>query len=323
MTQQDTIPEFISNETVEELFESLDGLSVRLEKDPTVLGPSYVHVKLKECRDHSIKVEGLLVQFYDVERRVKNLLAGLKEAHKAQTAEMLVLDDDVRKGRSASEREAIVDFKLKQDIVNINDLKEQLINVSYVLKAVELKKEGLNRTNNDIKKQVSLMEFAKSNATPIDEDYGDLPMEPDTTPLEETSEDLEAVLQGDLQPEAPPDEIPESLELHMASEEDGDPVADDAIAGLGDIDEFLQEMDVDTDPEPEEEEDVSDVVMDDEEVDIEALLNIDPLDEKEDDEPVIEVVPDDPDAAPEEDDEPELEVEDTVVDIGAFLDADA
>ena len=78
--QADSIPEFIVEDRVDAVFSQLDSFAVRLERDPTVLGPSYVHEKLKQCRDHSIAVETLLVEFYDVERKVKNMLAARKEA---------------------------------------------------------------------------------------------------------------------------------------------------------------------------------------------------------------------------------------------------
>jgi len=334
------VPDFITNERAEEVFGLLDEFYVRLEKDPTVMGPSYVHEKLKECRDYSIEIEELLIEFYDVQRRVKNMLTAHKRAYEAEKSELLVLDDEVRKGKSASDRTAIAEYKLKDDQEKINNLEEQLVNVRYVLKAVELKKEGMNRTNNDIKKQVSLMEFAKSTVTPLEEvEDEDLPFENGTagsTPLDDDDEDVSALFEDeptappeakepedsepveddelarrlalaeddgvteahanppeddeeDLVPEDPPEEIPEEVERHMADDDEPDPLEGDLEAdldGLGDIDDFLNDITVELDPEEEEPEvengGVTVVADDDDEEDLDALLGTAPLDEKED-----------------------------------------
>ena len=263
------VPEFITETQADRVFRFLDGVSVRLEKDPTVMGPSYVHGKLKECRDFSIEVENLLVTYYDVERRVKNMLAGHKESIKARRAELMALDPWVAKGRSAADREARADMNLKSEIEALNNLKEQLVNVGYVLRAIELKREGLNRTNNDIKKQVSLMEFAKSNSYPLaDDEYDDLVVQGVSNPakgvpLDDGDEDVINLFGGDLpEPEEAPEEIHPEQAKHMADEDEGA----GHIEAADDLDDFLTNLQVEDVPDLADDED-------DEEVDIANLIN--------------------------------------------------
>jgi len=210
------VPDFILNEQVETVFKKLDTMTVRLEKDPTVMGPSYVHAKLKECRDFSNDIEQMMVTFLDIERKVKNMLATEKESMRIQRSELIALDDWVLKGKSSSDREARVDIKLKDQAEVVADLQEQSINVLYVLRAVELKREGLNRVNNDIKKQVSLMEFAKTNSYPLMSD--DIEEETSAKPaytLDDSAEDMENLFGSLPLSEEPPQEISPKALRHM------------------------------------------------------------------------------------------------------------
>lgn len=164
------VPSFVTEEDIKKIVIFLDGILIRLEQDPTVLGPSYVISKLKECRDYSNAIEKFLVKYYDTERRIKILLSGQKETLKVLRSEYLALNKWVRDGKSAADREARVEVKLKPQTEVMRQLQEELLNIQFVLKAIEMKRDGLNRTNNDIKKQVSLMEFAKGNALTLASD---------------------------------------------------------------------------------------------------------------------------------------------------------
>ena len=168
VTESEVVPDYITAEMADSVTKQLEKISVRLEVDPTIHGASYIHSMLKECRDFSIEVETLLIKYYDIERRVKNRLRSQKESLKAYRAELLALDAWVAKGRSTADRTARADMKLKSEVEIFNDLKEQEINVNYILKAIELKLDGLKRTNADIKKQVSLMEFVQNNSGNFD-----------------------------------------------------------------------------------------------------------------------------------------------------------
>jgi len=265
------VPEFITETQADRVFRYLDGVSVRIEKDPTVMGPSYVHEKLKECRDFSIEVENLLVTYFDIERKVKNLLAGQKEVIKASRAELLAMNPWVDKGRSAADREARADMNLKGEIDAMIDLKEQAVNVSYVLRAIELKREGLNRTNNDIKKQVSLMEFARGTNYNLgtDNEYNsyDGLIEGTTTPskgtpMDSSDDDVMQLFGEDLPviEEAPAEIHPEQAK-HIGEHDSTD------IDPMEDMDDFLSNLQVDDVEMP------VDVEDDDEEVDFSALLN--------------------------------------------------
>lgn len=247
VTTVDEVPDYIVESQVDRVFRFLDSVGVRLEKDPTVMGPSYVHEKLKECRDYSLEIEGLLVRFYDVERKIKNSLSGYKESYKAEKSELMALDDWVGKGKSSSDREARADMRLKSVVAAISDLREQLVNVQYVLKAIELKKEGLNRTNNDIKKQVSLMEFSKHSNISIDDDYDDLLVQEgrgNKIPLDDDEE--VGFLFGDPLPESEPepDTIPEEAAKHIAPDPE-DPIAGAVMGPEEDPNDFLNEMGLD------------------------------------------------------------------------------
>lgn len=287
---------------VTEVYAKMDTFVVRLEKDPTVMGPSYVHSKLKECRDHSNSVEKFLIQFYDMERKLRNSLSGAKAVYDAQRSELLAVDPDVLKRRSATDREAYTNYKLKTELECITDLKEQLTTCQYVLKAIELKKDGLNRVNNDIKKQVALMEFVKGNSAPINGDYEGENL---SFGADDDTEDLSSILgtppstpaDEGLTDGAAPDEITPYLQKHMTTDEP-DP-SKDLVSESDDLDSFLDNLTTEvTDPAPEVEASIDD---DD---DVVASLFAAPLDEKKS-------------ASPQQTDDSQSD--DDALDIGKFL----
>jgi hypothetical protein len=302
----DTKVVFISEEKAEAVFTALGKMVVQLDKDPTVQGPSYVHGKLKECRDHSNAVEQYLIEYYDVERRIKNSLNARKTEYDTRKVELLAVDPDVAKKRSAFDREALVNYRLKDVLEAIADLKTQLNDCAYVVKAVEARRDGLNRTNNDIKKQVALMEFAKGNANPLGGDYEDdggfLSFDgPDaSTPKPEDDEDIAALI-DDMKiemkkAESAPEVIPPDAAAHL-DPNPSNPREDTADEDVSDLDGFLDSITT-VDEAGESVQTSSDDSEDD---DLAALFNTPPLDEKEADK-----------KGPAKDD-------DDVVDIGKFL----
>ena len=244
--------EFITEEQSDAVFAALSQLHVRLEEDPTVRGSSYVHESLKRCRDYSIQVEELLVQYYNVERRAKTAVSAAKQAYKMRYAELLATDPEIRNKdicSSSADREALANVRCKAESEELHDLEDQLLMVQYILKAIELKREGLNRTNNDIKKQVSLMEFAKSNATPYDgssDDFEDVGGGPS-----DLNEDVEEVMalftQEDpgIQDEQPPMNIPEEVTAHLSNDPD-DPVR--GTTTNEDVNQYLQDIEINDAP---------------------------------------------------------------------------
>jgi hypothetical protein len=188
----------------------------------------------------------------------------------------------------------------------IADLKTQLNDCAYVVKAVEARRDGLNRTNNDIKKQVALMEFAKGNANPLGGDYEDdggfLSFDgPDaSTPKPEDDEDIAALI-DDMKiemkkAESAPEVIPPDAAAHL-DPNPSNPREDTADEDVSDLDGFLDSITT-VDEAGESVQTSSDDSEDD---DLAALFNTPPLDEKEADK-----------KGPAKDD-------DDVVDIGKFL----
>jgi hypothetical protein len=165
-----------------------------------------------------------------------------------------------------------------------------------VLKAIELKKEGLNRTNNDIKKQVSLMEFSKSNNFIVEDDDGDydglvtgrstkIPLDDDDVELYSLFGDGGASNEPELPPtQDAPEEIPESAAVHYETNPE-DPITDTSMGDDEDPNEFLvgitlddvgadsaedsaDEVEVESEPEPV-------VLADDTEVEADAGESLD------------------------------------------------
>lgn len=300
-----TIPVFLTEEEAVKVFHDLESYMVRLEKDPTVMGPSYVHDKLKACRDYSNKVETLLITYYDKDRRIRNMLGSKKAEYDAKKAEMLATDPAVDKKKSADGRAAYVDYKLKDVIEETTDLKEQLTTCQMLVKAIELRKDGLNRANNDIKKQVSLMEFAHGKsgflAGDVEEEEGfGMAVDGESGLVED-----EAI--ADLfsaKPSNQPEHVSAELAVHMVGEGDPDPKVDSAQEDVGDLDDFLNNIVTEPAPvdQPAVNEDTSSLeapsTLDDEEEDLSVLFAQKP--------------------APTLVDQPVV-VDEDVVDIGAFL----
>tara|TARA_B100000745_G_scaffold273464_1_gene201875 strand:+ start:848 stop:1804 length:957 start_codon:yes stop_codon:yes gene_type:complete len=260
------VPLLLTEAQVDEVFSQLDQYSVSLEEDPTVLGASYIHEKLKQCRDYSIAIESLLIQYYDIERKVKNRAKALEEMLKAERSLLKATDPWVSRGKSAGDREGRADYLLSSLVSAVNNLEEQRVNVEYLVKTIELKKNGLNRTNNDIKKQVSLMEFSKTTVLSLDGDGEDEDESFEDLfsssvleeSAEETPQDLFSKDEGASTPEeafpgdrSEPDQVSEAVQKHIDTDPD-DPESDLSLTSEEDAEDFLLNLDLgNTSPTPE------------------------------------------------------------------------
>ena len=212
----ESIPNYIEEDRVLDLLSKLEMIVISLHEDPTLLGPAYIHEKLYECRQASNEVETLLLQYYSVERRVKNNLAALQELYRGMRVEYMALNDWVSKPRSVGDREARVDYLLKNHLEGIANLKEQYVNISYVLKVLELKRDSLNRANNDIKKQTQLIITVNPTSStgseennPMTELFNETYKKKSKFTVDPESVDLSTLLQGtDTEP---PETIDKSI----------------------------------------------------------------------------------------------------------------
>ena len=287
--------DIVTEAEADQVFKQIEAYTIRLEKDPTVMGPSYVHDKLRECRDFSNEVETLLITYYDKERRVKNAYSAKRAEFDARKMELIATDPDVAKKRSATDRDALANYKLKDVTEEVNDLKEQATTCQYMIKAIELRKDSLNRANNDIKKQVSLMEFARGKSSPLAGDYeeDDLAFGGD----EDLNSIIDAPKSNAVVEPVLEEAVAARLKPHLTTPEDtygGDTAQEETE----DLDNFLNNITTEVESAPS----LADSPAPSDDEDLDALFPA-PLDEK----------------PAKVDSEPPVNSDDDVIDIGNFL----
>lgn len=142
---------------IEEIYAEIQQLPIELAPDPTILGAIYITEIIAKCRNHLNRVSQILLRMSRERRLVKFTLSGEETILSAEKDRLLAEDDDVKRAANIRDREAIANTKLRERLNRIHVLKNELLDLETVEKAVKLIHEELVRTSNEIKTQRSLL----------------------------------------------------------------------------------------------------------------------------------------------------------------------
>jgi len=164
---------------VAEIYKELENIVLAI---PDFSTPDEITSSIFKCRERINQVEKLAIEINkEIAHNRRELLSKRKERQVKFNCFMKD-NDEVKKGKSGLDRQAIAESLLSQIDGEIIDLESEMVDLKYLGDAIELRVSNLNKTNSDVRLAWSVMQ----NATYVAKDV--LPKE---TAI--SAEDLESL----------------------------------------------------------------------------------------------------------------------------------
>jgi hypothetical protein len=142
---------------VDKIYREVGELHIELERDPTVLGPNYIHEVISRCRNYLNKASHTRLTLSKM-RRDLMVQIGREETLFAMDKDRLLAEDDVvKRAPNIRDREALVNTILRDRVNTISGYKTELLDLETVEKAVKMVHDELIRTSTEIKTQRALL----------------------------------------------------------------------------------------------------------------------------------------------------------------------
>lgn len=141
---------------IEEVFTSLEAMTVELDDDPLEYGPRRLAHKVAETRTHLSRCEQVSLQ-------IARLLQQYKRGHRAAQLEfdlklqhMLANDPEVRAGRNVADRNAIATVKLNEQREAMSHMEVVIQDLEVVMTAIKSKRADLRDVQGRLRDQMRL-----------------------------------------------------------------------------------------------------------------------------------------------------------------------
>ena len=141
---------------IEEVFTSLEAMTVELDDDPLEYGPRRLAHKVAATRSHLSRCEQLSLQ-------ISRLLQQYKRGHRAAQLEfdlklqhMLANDPEVRAGRNVADRNAIATVKLNEQREAMSHMEVVIQDLEVVMTSIKSKRADLRDVQGRLRDQMRL-----------------------------------------------------------------------------------------------------------------------------------------------------------------------
>ena len=142
---------------VDRIYSEVGQLHIELERDPTVLGPNYIHDIMSRCRNYLNKVSHTRLTLSKMRRDLMVKIGGEETLFTVEKDRLLAEEDSVKRQPNIRDREALVNTLLRDRVNSISILKSELLDLETVERAVKMVHEELIRTSTEIKTQRALI----------------------------------------------------------------------------------------------------------------------------------------------------------------------
>jgi hypothetical protein len=142
---------------VDRIYSEVGQLHIELERDPTVLGPNYIHEIMSRCRNYLNKVSHTRLTLSKMRRDLMVKIGGEETLFTVEKDRLLAEEDSVKRQPNIRDREALVNTLLRDRVNSISVLKSELLDLETVERAVKMVHEELIRTSTEIKTQRALI----------------------------------------------------------------------------------------------------------------------------------------------------------------------
>ena len=157
---------------IDEMYKVIQGLSVDLEVDPTILGPRYILERVATCRNN-INTVSLIRQEISRERRsLQRELSAEKATFSVEQDQLLATDETVKRAPSIRDRQAMVNTLLRSRLNRIAHLEAEILDLTTVEQPIKMVHEELVRTASEIRTQRSMIQADRLSGAGFGDESG-------------------------------------------------------------------------------------------------------------------------------------------------------
>lgn len=145
-------PEQVSN-----IYERMGVLKIDLPTDPADLDPDYLREHISLCRNYLNEVGYYWQDALIRESRLALELEAQEATFEIRSSELLASDPSVTAGPSIADRQATINTLLRAERLRIAQLKQEILQLSHVMKVIRFRKGELDNTMSTLRLQRSLL----------------------------------------------------------------------------------------------------------------------------------------------------------------------
>lgn len=150
----------MDSQRVEAVYEEIGKYSVDLSSDAWSLGPKHVHELISMTRGYLNAVTHILQEILQERQNLDRAKHAAEAAYRIDSDRLLAEDDRVRRLPNIDDRKATIGLILRERLSEIQTLEGQLLDLSYVERAVRHRYNELKATMTDIRAQRALIRDA-------------------------------------------------------------------------------------------------------------------------------------------------------------------
>jgi hypothetical protein len=154
--EDEAVTRHLSEETVTALYESLQSMTVALDANPLDYTPVRLASKVAKTREYLSEVQDSEQLYLHLQISVSRELIQLRNDVELETDMLMAVDEAVQKAATQKIREAMIRYKLKDQITSIKNLEELSTVLDLVMKMLKSKKQDLKDVQSRVKEQASL-----------------------------------------------------------------------------------------------------------------------------------------------------------------------
>lgn len=149
--------EVLDQDWLEQSYSSLEAFVLELDANPLDYGPSRLVEKIHRLRYMQNEVEKMITKAAHALSRVEQHILSLEAIYDTEKDYLLATDPHIGSGRSAADRQARVNVKLRKLVGKIRDAQAQKMALTTIHGLLLSKRSSLNATNSQINAQIKLI----------------------------------------------------------------------------------------------------------------------------------------------------------------------
>ena len=143
----------LTDDRIDQIFAEMQEYTLELEREPSMLGPSYFQEVIAQCRDYLNRVGRVLLELNRQILEVDTDLRRQEASYSLEYDELLANDERVTTLANIEDRKSTANFLLRVEKQEINELKDRKQRLAAVLKVVTYRNRELHSTMTAIKDQ--------------------------------------------------------------------------------------------------------------------------------------------------------------------------
>jgi hypothetical protein len=147
----------LTQERIDAIFEEMDGYTLELASEPSMLGPQYFQDIIAKCRGHLNKVSLVISELNRDKLATSSELRKSEALYELEYDNLIANDEQVKRLANIEDRRSTANYLLRTLRQKINTLKDSMHALESVYKVVSHRNRELHATMNAIKDQRRLV----------------------------------------------------------------------------------------------------------------------------------------------------------------------